>query len=283
MKIIDLAKKFFIGGEWLVGYRKRGEEKYKVIRLEHGWIADPFLFEYHGEHYLFVEKVEKTKGEIACYKFIDDEPVFQQIVVSEPYHLSYPCVFSHSGNIYMIPESADNRSIDLYKAIQFPTRWEKMCRLETGVYYDTTYCNIDGKDYLISYSPGIHNYSLCLFDLDTEKREVRKIAEMTYKSNIARPAGSLIKEGNNLIRPAQDCSRKYGEKLLYYRVKALNQEQYDEELSYSLSVEDTGLPYQRIHTYNSDEAYECVDFFKEKFQPLRSIDIIMKHIKQRFG
>ncbi len=283
MNIIDLAKKVFIGGEWLVGYRQKGEREYKVIPNEHGWIADPFLFEYHGEHYLFVEKVEKTKGEIAYYKFVEGKPVFQQVVISEPYHLSYPCVFSHNGDIYMIPESADNRSIDLYKAVQFPDQWQKVCQLQSGVFYDTTYCNVDGKDYLISYSPGIHNFLLCLFSFDIDKKEVKKIAEIKYKSNIGRPAGSLFWKENKLMRPAQDCSRKYGEKLLFYQVKTLNQEKLDEVFSYALPVEETGLPYQRIHTYNSDEAYECVDFFKEKLQPLRSFEILAKHIKQRLG
>lgn len=282
MNIIDFVKKVFIGGEWVVGYKRKNHNSYEIIKLDEGWIADPFLFSHKGDHYIFAEYVKKTKGEIACFKIINNTPVFQSIVLSEPYHLSYPCVFECENNIYMIPESADNRSVDLYMANEFPYKWEKVDQLLQGVFYDTTYFKYNGKDYLISYSPQVGRYTLDVFELDIKKYKTELVTEIQYKENIGRPAGCLYQEDGVIYRPAQDCSRMYGEKLLFYKAD-LKDRKYEEELVRTLSVEEVKLPYQRIHTYNFDSDYEVIDCFKEKLQPFRSFEIIAKLVKQRFG
>lgn len=281
MNIGDLLKKAFIGGDWAVGYRERGKDKYNIIPLDSGWIADPFLFEYQDEHYLFVEYVRGKKGEIAYYKFISDQPVLQKVIISESYHLSYPCVFTYGIDVYMIPESADNHSIDLYKAVSFPDKWEKVGQLAEGIYYDTTYVNHQGKDYLITYSPKKGYYELGLFAFDIDGRKVEKISEIQYRENKGRPAGRLYVENGALIRPAQDCSRKYGENLFFYMVDSLDAQHFSEILNSTISAKETDSTFQRVHTYNRDSLYETVDFFKEQFHLLRPFKLMLKLAKQR--
>lgn len=281
MRIIDLLKKAFIGGSWAVGYREREKDKYNIIPLDSGWIADPFLFEYQDEHYLFAEYVNGKKGEIAFFRFIENKPVFQKVVISELYHLSYPCVFTHGTDVYMIPESADNHSIDLYKAVSFPDKWEKVSRLAEGLYYDTTYVEYRGKEYLITYSPKKGYFELGLFEFNVDARKAKKIAGINYKKNVGRPAGKLYIEGGQLIRPAQDCSRKYGENLFFYKVEEMSDGELSEKLIRRLSATETDNMFQRIHTYNRDSVYETVDLFKEKFHLLRPFKLMLKIAKQR--
>lgn len=281
MRITDLIKKAFIGGDWSVGYRERGTNGYTIIPMKKGWIADPFLFEYKGEHYLFVEFVNGKKGEIAYFKFIDHKPVFQKVIISESYHLSYPCIFMHEGDVYMIPESADHHSIDLYKAEVFPDKWTKICQLVKGLYFDTTFVSYHGKEYLFSYRPKKGYFELVLFSLDIVNHKIEQIGKIQYKENIGRPAGMLYEEDKKLIRPAQDCSRKYGENLLFYYVNGLDNGRLAENYKCIVSANETDSRYQRIHTYNRDSAYETVDFFKEKFQLFRPIKLTLKIIKQR--
>lgn len=282
MRIKDLIGKAFIGGIWYVGYRKIGTDKYRLAKLDRkGWIADPFLFEHKGEHYLFVEFAEKEKGDIAYFKFIKGKPVFQKIVISEPYHLSYPCVFEHKGEIYMIPESADNHSVDMYKAVDFPDRWEKLGKLVDGVYYDTTYLNVDGKEYLLTYSPRLGHFSLELYTLDVEGCKAELIANKQYKENVGRPAGREYEEDGALIRPAQDCSRKYGENLFFYKITDLKEGSFDETKIKTIPASEVDERFQRIHTYNRDSVYETVDFFKEYFEPFRAFKLAKKIIIQR--
>lgn len=52
MTIKRLIQKAFIGGQWYVGYRRKGDTKYSVIETPKDmWIADPTMFAVNGEHY----------------------------------------------------------------------------------------------------------------------------------------------------------------------------------------------------------------------------------------
>ena len=122
MTIKRLIQKAFIGGQWYVGYRRKGDTKYSVIETPRDmWIADPTMFVANGEHYLFVEVYEKKKKKAAIgyYHFENNVPVYKGLIVENPYHMSYPCVFEYNGEFYMIPESSANDSITLYRAEHF--------------------------------------------------------------------------------------------------------------------------------------------------------------------
>ena len=68
MNLKNLFQKAFVGGQWYVGYRKKGNEKYQVIDIAQDmWIADPMLFTTNGEHYLFVEVYEVKKGKASPF------------------------------------------------------------------------------------------------------------------------------------------------------------------------------------------------------------------------
>ena len=43
-----------------------------------------------------------------------------KVVISNKYHMSYPFVFNYEGVCYMIPESAENGSLELYICHKFP-------------------------------------------------------------------------------------------------------------------------------------------------------------------
>ena len=46
---------------------------------------------------------------------------YLQIVLKDSHHLSYPHVFEHRGQIYMLPQGS---SMKLYKCTSFPTQWK---------------------------------------------------------------------------------------------------------------------------------------------------------------
>ena len=48
-------------------------------------------------------------------------------------HLSYPYVFAHAGAWYMVPESAQDRRVALYRALDVPYEWERVATLIDGV------------------------------------------------------------------------------------------------------------------------------------------------------
>jgi hypothetical protein len=47
-----------------------------------------------------------------------------QRIIESSYHLSYPFVFKWEGVYFLVPESSENHTIELYRCVDFPNRWE---------------------------------------------------------------------------------------------------------------------------------------------------------------
>ena len=77
----------------------------------------------------------------------------------------------------------------------------------------------------------------------------------------ARPAGRIFLRDGHLIRPAQDCSRAYGWRLVFNRIEVLSPTDYRESpISAIEPALETGN--LRTHSYDSDGAYEVLDGFR---------------------
>lgn len=286
-KLKVLAVKAFVGGEWNVAYRQHGQDKYQVVdMLEGTCIADPFMYEADGEHYLFVELFEnkKNKACIAYYKFIDGKPVYQGKIIEQPYHMSYPCVFEYNGEHYMIPETSANQSIDLYRATAFPQKWEKVKTLVSGVrYIDTTVLKRNDHYYAVSYQRTAQGWGLDAFALDMEKMAMTKTASKHYAANVCRPAGHFIQK-DELLRPAQNCARKYGENLILYCVDHFDSSRYEEHEKSHVDVSGIQMDKKpnRIHTYNCDSLYEVVDVYFEKIDLLHGVNTLWRAYLRKY-
>ena len=278
----DKIKKLITGGEWSVAYRKRNESTYMTATVPDGqWCADPFEYEVDGEHYIFVEQYvsKDDKGGIGYFKYKDGIPVNKGIVINNSFHMSYPCIFEYKGKHYMIPESSANNTIDLYLAESFPTKWVKTKTLINGEKYVDSTVFFAGKDiYLISYTMS-HLYEVVVFSLDMEKLILKKVSSKKYQTNIGRPAGRLFYENNHLFRPAQDCSRKYGEQIIIYEVDSINSDgiliEHEVKRISSNDVLVENNP-QRIHHLTGDSEYEVIDVYKEKLDLLHVPRILIR-------
>lgn len=288
MKISRLFQKLFVGGCWFVGirnYHDSDERKYNIVKAPKGqWIADPFLYEADNKHYLFVEQYisEEKHACLGCYEIIDGVPSNYHVIIKNPYHMSYPCVFNHNGKHYIIPESSANNTIDLYEAVDFPFKWGKKCTLLEGEkLVDSTVCFMGNATRLLSYKKASEGWYVVLFKLDVENGKLERLHETLYSKNTGRPAGFLYKDGDNLYRPSQDCSKKYGESLIINEVDSLTDALFMEHTEYKIEYKDVNVPIkiQRIHTINRDSIYEVVDLFQEKLDLLHAFKIV----KRKFG
>ena len=132
----------------------------------------------------------------------------------------------------MIPESGENKSIDIYKATEFPYKWEKYKTiLEGNDFADPTLINYLGIWYLFV-SNSSHNilniYYSDTFDGTYKAHKKNPI----YDNNLAisRPAGSLFEYNNNLYRTAQSCEDGYGKKLHFLKINFLTPNDFSEEI-----------------------------------------------------
>jgi hypothetical protein len=185
-------------------------------------------------------------------------------VLERPYHLSYPFVFEHEGQAYMIPETMDAHRIELYRALDFPLRWELAHVLRENVdAVDTTLYVRDGIFYFFTniVERGVTpNDLLYLFYSDSLTGHWHPHPANPVCSDVrqSRGAGKLFQTNGKLVRPAQDCSHRYGYACQLNEVHALSPTEFRE--SPVARIEPDWFPgLIGTHTINSDDAIEVID------------------------
>jgi hypothetical protein len=200
--------------------------------------ADPFALERNGRYFVFFEDLPFAEGKahISMLELGRDgrwSPPRE--VLSRDYHLSYPFIFEHDGNLYMIPESAQNRTVELYRCVDFPLGWELERVLLDGVrLVDATLHR--GAERWWMFANGAAGSSrafddeLHLFHADDPLGEWRPHLRNPVKSDVrcARPAGRLYWRNGALYRPAQVCAPSYGAGISVHRVLRLSPHEYAE-------------------------------------------------------
>ena len=203
--------------------------------------ADPFILQRNELYYVFIEeKIYETKlGHIACLVLDSNGMILSsQKVLQKPYHLSYPFLFEYDGQLYMMPESAQNRSLDVYRCVHFPDQWEHARTLMQDVYVvDATLFEYDGKWWLFAnikmHEASSSLDSLFLYYADSpisSNWTPHPMNPIVVDIHTARPAGWIFKHQGNLYRPSQDNSVRYGYALNFNRITKLDQTEYEEVL-----------------------------------------------------
>jgi hypothetical protein len=124
--------------------------------------ADPFGIQVDGVWYVFFEMFTHTANAVigvASSSNLDRWEIHGECL-RENHHLSYPFVFRHGQDIYMVPESKSVRCVAAYRAVDFPMRWERCATLARGRLMDATIVPSQGKYWMLS---GWHSYWLRVF------------------------------------------------------------------------------------------------------------------------
>jgi len=201
--------------------------------------ADPHVVRRDGKYFVFFEEYlySTGRGRIAVLTIEDDGTVSQpEPVLETPYHLSYPFVFEYEGVLYMIPESAAQRTIELYRCDRFPGEWSLDRVIMKDVHaVDTTLVQHDGMWWMftnIRENGGASSHDeLFVFYADSPlANEWTPHAQNPVVSDVrrARPAGAFVRTNGALIRPAQDCARRYGWGMRLFKVETLTPTEYRE-------------------------------------------------------
>lgn len=199
------------------------------------FVADPFLMEDESTWYLFFEVYnnDTQQGDLAVATSKNTRSwKYQQVVLDEPFHLSYPYVFKWQDDFYLIPETFEADSIRLYRATNFPYEWEFVETLVDGKdYVDPSIAFFDGRWWL--YSATTSNDTLYLFYADDlfgpwQEHPASPIVEQdTHK---ARSSGRVIVFEGQLYRFTMDVSPSVGTHQVWaYRVTEISPATYSEE------------------------------------------------------
>jgi hypothetical protein len=208
--------------------------------LDQFW-ADPFVWRRDGQSCCFFEAraYRIKRGHIRAWPLDPDgRPIGESFpVIDRPHHLSYPFVLEHEGGLYMIPESAETGRVELYGCVRFPDRWELIRPLIQGRRLsDCTLLRHDGRWWLFcagSQGRSRVNETLLAFHADDPlgERWIPHAGNPILRDfGGARPAGRIQQDAaGRLLRPAQDCIRRYGYGLSLNRITALSPERYAEQ------------------------------------------------------
>ena len=205
-----------------------------VSDLPAKFVADPFLVRGDGVWYMFFEVLNRQndKGEIglAVSENCSDWR-YQQRVLIEPFHLSYPQVFHWRGDYFMIPESLKAGAVRLYRANDFPTRWSSVGPLLQGEWADPTVFRFAQKWWMFACAPAYQHDTLWLFFADDVRGPWHKHPAspiVAGDKHCARPAGRVLVFENRIIRFAQDCMLRYGSQVRAFEISELTTTTYAE-------------------------------------------------------
>ncbi|GHU12789.1 hypothetical protein FACS1894161_1750 [Spirochaetia bacterium] len=237
-----LIRTFFIEQWSLLICDKKGKALKHIVPPENHIWADPFPVEHDGKIFIFIEQQighnNGTLGFIELDKDMNHSP-FTPILEKE-YHLSYPQVFQlkQDGRLvwYMIPESHENRTIDVYRALEFPRCWTHETTLMNNLNAsDSTvffYNNLWWLFTSIGDDFSSRNSNLSLFYSDRFPSNTWKAHPLNPVSTDpanSRMAGSIFIEAGKLFRPAQDCTHDYGQNININAIISLDTESFKEE------------------------------------------------------
>ena len=221
--------------------------------------ADPFVISKNDKHYLFIEELPfaTNKGHLSVLEMDKNGNCSKpKIILEKAYHLSYPFIFEYEGKYWMIPESWENHSIQLYECINFPYEWKHKMNLMEGLdAVDSTLLYNNKKWWLftnIAQQKGSSlNDELFLFYADSpisNKWTAHPMNPIISNNQLARPAGNIFKRDGKLYRPSQDCSRKYGYGFNLNEIEILTETEYQEKLFKNIRP-DWNKSIKRTHTY----------------------------------
>ena len=277
--IISRIDRLFYKAQWSIYYAEnesavhfqRDLSKFKKIDTpKHLFWADPFVIDKDNKSYIFFEDyIYKTgKGHISVieYDHKTKSTTKPSIVIDTAYHQSYPFIMEYEGEIYMIPEGSKDKDIKLYKAADFPHKWEVVRTFFQGKEaVDMTLFYNEGKWWLfanmIEETGQSLNEELYIFycdDFRTDEWKPHQKNPVIRSIQTSRPAGKIISYNGTLYRPSQNSVGSYGYSTNFNRILKLTSEEYQEEFVSEITPHFIKNA-QAIHTYNSSEKLTVID------------------------
>lgn len=280
-----LQRRLAAAPHWYIGWRDaNGAPLHETLELPRSgytiipddgrrFYADPVLFRHAGKTALFLEEFPYAteKGLISVIEIGPDGPSpAARPVIERAGHLSYPFVFAREGEVWMIPESSSERKLILYRARDFPLRWEEAAVLLDNIeLHDATLH--EAEDGMLVLFANVTSDGTSSWDTLTAYTATslhgpwrpHPANPLLVDALASRPAGRLFRAGGRLIRPAQDCRSHYGAGLAFAEVTRLDAHGFAQDLL-GVVAPGPGLPGRGLHAYDLLDGLEVVDGCRDR-------------------
>lgn len=226
------------------------------------FIADPFGWRDEGGHlHVFVEHYDyRTRHGTIEARVFDDKMrlVSRHPCLKEPWHLSYPQIFSAEGAVWMLPEAHRSGRLILYRDKGGLADWRAECDIELDCVAVDASIFHDGQRWWLFYSPATSRAtkqshlhvawadSLCGPWTPHPGNPVR------IDRASARPGGTPVMIGARIMLPVQDCTTTYGGAIRPLWITRLNEKEFEAEAGDALGLPGSAGAYQDgMHTLSA--------------------------------
>ncbi|MFC4255560.1 formyl transferase [Altererythrobacter xixiisoli] len=257
------------------------------------YAADPFGIWREGILYAFVEMFDyrHSHGTISVYCFDDRLRLIQHgPVLREDWHLSYPQVFEHAGELWMLPEACASGKLTLYRARSFPWHWEPYAVLDLdGAPIDATPFLHDGVWWLFYTPAGTAEERVSTLCAAYAEDLTGPWAEHPLNPLIsdlggARPGGRPELIDGLLHLPVQDSRGSYGAALRILRIEQLDSVHFNASAGPLLRAPAQATPLiDGCHTFAGAGPVTLIDVKARRFsaraltmRPRREWDRLMR-------
>lgn len=262
--------------QWMVAFSFDTHDPRAFHRIEPPkdrlW-ADPFVIQDGDRAFIFVEEMlfAEGRGVLAVIEARRDGTWSPPVrILERPYHLSYPCVFRWNGAFYVVPETGGNGTVQLFRATDFPHRWEQVSVLLRDIEaVDATPFEHDGRWWMYLTTPSTPNVydELSLYTAATPEGPWTPHRLNPVLSDIAgaRCAGRPFHRHGALIRAAQDSAKRYGHAMELREIVTLTDDAWEERVVGRILPNWTrGLA--GTHTLNVDGEVTVIDGARDRFR-----------------
>ncbi len=241
------------------------------------FLADPFGLWRDGMLHLFAEAFDYRDriGRIDVLRFDRDLALIdRRPCLIEPWHLSYPQVFEHGGETWMLPEAFRSGTLTLYRAVDFPVRWEKAAGFDLdGPAVDATPLFHDGRWWLFyaaSWGKAARQSHLHVAYADRLQGPwtLHPLNPVRIDRASARPGGTAMILNGRPVLPVQDCTHGYGGALRLLTITTLTPDAFAAEVGAPMTAPASAAPFtDGLHTLSACGPVTLVDAKRRFLSP----------------
>ena len=247
--------------EIVAGGRPRGVRW--CPRPANGWMADPMALVVNGHIHVLCERMrlDADQGHIAAITFDGKDWTPEHEAIDAGCHAAYPYMFAFGGEVYCVPETSQANEVRLYRAIEFPNKWERAGTLVEGVAaVDNTIFEFGSRWWLFFTAADASDHRLYAFFSSSPfgpwRPHLRNPIKMDVRSS--RPAGPPFWFAGSFYRPAQDSSMTYGGRIAVNRIVELSPAHFEEQTVSHLEPE-RGRYGRALHTISTAGEFCVID------------------------
>lgn len=253
------------------------------------FIADPFGISHNDKRYIFAEAYDyrEKKGKIVFYEYSNHMGLLRQgDALVKPFHLSYPFLVEHGGEVYMLPEAHRSGKLTLYRARHLPDEWESVCDVLNIPAIDASVLTWEGKWWMFYGIAGkgrkpMRELHIAFADTLTGKWRFHPHNPVHVSDSSARMGGTPFISGNSLYLPTQDCSHTYGGAVSLLKIETLTENDFKCSISRKLAPTQAFAPYMDgFHTLSAFGDMTLIDAKRITHSALRHAINMQRRVKR---